>query len=376
VPSAALGALGSAFSGLPFGNENTWVAGLSFSQPVFAGGRIRSSIDMADYGRDAAEAAYDDASADVALQVKQAYFDAAMAQSSVDIVEASVSLASDHLERVKLQLDAGRASELEALRAEVELENLKPQLVQAQNRRALAMMNLKRLVNLPAQAELIFTTPLVPSDSSSAPAFAAELPSLDRADAALSGRASLRSAEATVSMREEQVDIAKAAFLPSLSLTGNLTRQAFPTGTFGVPSGGDWRDDWNVGFAVQWPLFQGLRRNADLDAARAQVRQAELQRDQLREGVRLEYEQARGELERARAQIGASRRTVDQAARVYDLTEMRFTEGLATQLDVSDARLSLQQARLNEVQAWHDAQLALARVERALGAGTGARGIR
>jgi outer membrane protein TolC len=118
---------------------------------------------------------------------------------------------------------------------------------------------------------------------------------------------------------------------------------------------------------VQWPLFQGLRRGAELDAAQAQVREAELQTEQLRQGVRLEYERAQGELEQARAQIAAATRTVAQAERVYELTELRYTEGLATQLDVSDARLALQQARMNQATAYHDFHLALARAERALG---------
>jgi outer membrane protein TolC len=67
------------------------------------------------------------------------------------------------------------------------------------------------------------------------------------------------------------------------------------------------------------------------------------------------------------AQIAAATRTLTQATRVYELTELRYTEGVATQLDVSDARLALQQARMNEANAYHDFYLALARAERALG---------
>ena len=53
--------------------------------------------------------------------------------------------------------------------------------------------------------------------------------------------------------------------------------------------------------------------------------------------------------------------------RVYELTELRYREGLATQLDVSNARLALQQARINQVQAYHAAYTALAQAERTLG---------
>ena len=76
---------------------------------------------------------------------------------------------------------------------------------------------------------------------------------------------------------------------------------------------------------------------------------------------------AKSELERAQAQVAAASRTVEQAERVYDLTELRYREGLATQLDVSNARLALQQARINQVQAYHAAYTALAQAERMLG---------
>jgi outer membrane protein TolC len=363
TPNAAITALGSMFSNLPFGRENTWLAAAQVSQPVFAGGAIASGVQLAEHAADAAEAGLVEARSDVVLQVREAYYAAALAGEAEAIVAASVALASEHLARVRLVQESGQASELDVLRAEVEVENLRPQLVQAQNARQLALLNLKRLVNVPAETPVALTTSLTSADPSLPAPDAVRLPALAEVSALLARRASVRAAEEQVAMREEQVDIARAAFLPTVALTGNFQRQAFPTGF--MPE--DWRDDWNVGFAVSWPLFQGFRRGAELDAASAQVRTAELQAVQLREGVRLEYEQASGELERARSQIAAAQRTALQAERVYELTELRYREGLATQLDVSDARLALQQARMNQVTAQHDFYRALARAERALG---------
>ena len=363
TPNAAFGALGSLFGNLPFGRENAWLAAASVNQPLFSGGRILSGVQLARHAETAAEASLTEARADVALQVRQAYYGALLAQEAEAIVEASVELAQQHFERVQLLLETGQASELDALRAEVELENLRPQLVQARNARELASLNLKRLVNLPIDAPLRLTSRLAATDPALPDPADVLLPSLAEAEPQLARRASIEAAEQQVEIRREQVDIARGAFLPNVNLQANLSRQAFPSGF--VPS--DWQDDWTVGFVVQWPLFQGFRRGAEVDAAQAQVRQAELQADQLREGVRLEYEQAQGELEQARAQIAAATRTVAQATRVYELTELRYAEGLATQLDVSDARLALQQARMNEANAYHDFYLALARAERALG---------
>jgi outer membrane protein len=372
TPNAALGALGGLFGNLPFGRENNWTASAQINQPVYAGGRITSGVQISELAADAAEAGLEEARADIIFEVKQAYYNAAMAAEAETIVSASVALAREHLANVRLQLEAGRASELEVLRAEVELENLQPQLVQARNARELAELNLKRLVNLPIDAPVRLTTTLSPTDPTLPQLAQVQFPSLAEADALLQRRAAVRAARLQVDMSDEQIDIARGAFLPSVSLMGNFNRQAFPSGF--TPE--NWQDDWNVGFVVAWPLFEGFRRSAEVDMARAERRQSELRVDQLLEGVRLTYEQALGELERARAQIAATARNAQQAARVYDLTQLRYTEGLATQLDVSSARLVLQQARMNEVEAFREFYLAVARAERALGVDTSTTGSR
>jgi outer membrane protein TolC len=83
--------------------------------------------------------------------------------------------------------------------------------------------------------------------------------------------------------------------------------------------------------------------------------------------VQLQFEQARGERERAAATIGARQRTIDQAQRVHDLTVLRYEQGLATQLEVTNARLALLQARTNFAQAISDFRIADAALTRSLG---------
>lgn len=363
---AALGALTNLFSEMPFGRANTWTVGLSVTQPIFTGGRIRSAIAMAGDAADAARFSLNETRSDIALQVKTGYYDAELADRSAAIMEQSVELAQAHLREVKLRYGAGDASELDTLRAAVDLANLLPQLLTARNARDLTLLNLKRLIRLPADAPLRLTTQLTPLTRGGTPILAVQLPPDAEVSALLERRGAVRAAQKAIDIGHAQVGVARSAFLPTVAFTGALNRQAYPS-ALRFPAGADWRDDWNIGFAVQWPLFQGLKRSADLDAAHAQLRQAEVQAEQLHDGVRIQYRQAAGEFERAKAQINAAARTAAQAKKVYDLTELRFGEGLATQLDVSSARLALQQARINEVQAYHDAYAALALAERELG---------
>ena len=327
---------------------------------------ITSGISIAGDAADAARYALDETRSDIALQVKTGYYDAELADRSVAIMEQSVALAREHLRQVKLRFDAGRAAELDTLRAAVDLANLVPALQAARSGRDLALLNLKRLVRIPAETELRLTTELSGTASGGKPIVALALPVMAEAAPELNHRGAMQAASKAVDIRRAQVRIARAAFLPTIALSGTLNRQAFPS-SMRFPKSNQWQDDWNVGFAISWPLFTGLKRTSDLDAANAGVKQAQVQLEQLRDGVHIQYQQALGDFERSKAQIDAAVRTSAQAQKVYDLTELRYAEGLATQLDVSSARLALQQARINEVQAYHDAYAALARAERTLG---------
>ena len=363
APIAGLVGIGSLFSGLPFGREHMYAAQLSGTQTLFSGGRTGAALAAAKTYREAAEFQLSEQLADIELSVRSAYYRAQFAQELERIAAAAVEQAEKFLEQERLRERTGASSELDVLRAEVSLANLKPQLVQARNAAELASLDLKRLVNIPAAQPLKLTTELtVP------PAEALAAPDAGAADR-LAARGAIAASERMVRMRELAVRVAKGAFLPSIGLSMNYGRIAYPNDPFKM-GGVEWRTDWNAALGIQVPIFDGLRRNAQLDQAQAQLNQARLQLAQLREGIQIQYQQATGERQRAASAIAARQQTVTQAQRVYDLTVLRYDRGLATQLEVTDARLALLSARTNLAQALSDYYVAEATVARTLGGNT------
>jgi outer membrane protein TolC len=81
----------------------------------------------------------------------------------------------------------------------------------------------------------------------------------------------------------------------------------------------------------------------------------------------IEAVQTRDELGRTLSTLLGRRETVRQAQRAWELAGVRFTNGMSTQVEVSDARLQLQTAEANEVQALRDYLVAIAALERAVG---------
>lgn len=360
VPTAALGGLGQLFGDLPFGREHTYVFGFSGSQLLYSGGRVSAAVGIAERSLDAIRMNLAEQTAEVEYQVRAAYVQALLARAVVGATEAALAQADAFLEQERLRHGSGQASELDVLRAQVDRDNLRPQLVQARNALEVALLNVKRLTNVPMSATLVLASEL----GAPAPGSVGAGP----AEAVADRRAALRAAEEQVGIRQQQARIARGAFLPNVALQMNYGRQLYPAGMLEFQ--GDWRTDWTVTLGVQLPIFEGFRRTAELERARIEVRRARLQVEQLREALELEYRQAVGERERAAAAITGRQATVDMAERVYTLTELRYEQGLATQLEVNAARLSLLQARTNLAQAVAEFRIAEAGVERAM-AGVG-----
>ena len=358
--NAGLGGLGALFGNLPFGQANAWTASLTGTQTLFAGGRVGAALRIATEYREAAELGLREQSADIELQVRSAYFRALLAHALERIAATAVVQADTFLAQERLRLRAGTASDLDVLRAEVSAANLRPSLVEARNAASLATLDLKRLIDLPLDQPVRLTTPLaVPA----AAALAAPAPDVA---ALLARRAAVRVAERQVRIREQQVRIARGGYLPSVDLRVNYGRTAFPGQPLAL-TGQQWRTDFTATVGVRVPIFSGFRTSADVQAAQVNLLSERLRLAQLRENVALQYEQALGEQQRAAADISARQRTVEQAQRVHDLTVLRYERGLATQLEVTDARLGLLQARTNLAQAVAAFYLAEAGVSRALG---------
>jgi outer membrane protein TolC len=345
------------FGGLPFGRKNTYIATLTLTQPVYVGGKVGAALKVAEHYRAAARDQLAETEEDITLQVRSAYLTAGLAQRLVDIAVESRRLAGEHLSQVESFFEAGTAAEFDLLRARVDLENRDPIVVQAQNSATLALLDLKRLVNVPAEQQLRLTSEMDPT------VVEVDKPALRRM---VMERPALQAAAEAVGMQEQAVKIARGNRLPTVTFLGTMGFQSFPDNP--LPPGFDqWRKDWSAALSISLPIFDGFRTRGEIDMAQADLKTAELQADQLREALSLQLAGALAEYEAARSQIRARRETVGMAERALELAEVRFASGMSTQLEVSDAALLLDQARVNEVQSLYDYVRALATLERLSG---------
>jgi len=348
---------GPIFANSPFGAANAWNLEVTVRQTLFAAGKIGAGLRAAKAYRAASEEQLVQTQADVTYQVRQAYFDALYAARLVEIAEAGLAQARAHEAEVRRFRFAGTRAEYDLLRAQVDAANQAPIVVAARNGLDLALLALKRLANIPADAPLVLTSRLA-GDDATMPVLAAD--SLGAPE-----RASVRAAEATVHVWEQAVRAVRADRWPSLTVGATFSHQAFPEEV--SPLDARFRRNWNADVRLSVPLFLGFRTFGAEDRARASLERARAERDQARELAALEVAQAAAEVRRAAALLVAQRVTVRQARRANQIATVRYTNGMSTPLEVSDARLLAQRAEANEAQALRDYLVGLAQLERALG---------
>ena len=360
--AAGCGAIGPGFnfSSLPFGQRNIYRMTVSFAQSVYSGGRIAAQERQAALGLRTAALQTVSARAITALDVTRAFYDAALGDRLVTIAESGYAQAAAAYEQTRQAFEAGRQPEFELLRAQVARDNQRPAVIRAKASRDVAYLRLRQLLELPPTAEVAVDVELdAPALAPPAP-FLESLTRVETAAAAIE-RASILEAEALVQVREAAVTVAKSERLPSINLGSSYGKVGYPSsGAF--PGADDFRTNWTLGASVQVPIFTGRRLKADELAARADLDDAQARLKQTRELAELDLATARQDLTAADAAWQASAGTVQQAQRAYEIAELRYREGLSTQLELSDSRLSLQVAQANRAQAARDLQIARARL--------------
>ncbi len=349
---------GGGFENLPFGRPNAYNFGLSFSQRLFDGGRTAGQSRAAGASLRSAEIGLTAAEAQLVLDVTQAYYDALLADRLVAIADATLEQADTTLVQTQLAREVGNTSEFDLLRARVTRDNQRPVLIRRRSERDIAYVRFKQLLNLPLAEPVRLTTPL--GDTTAAPL--ARISALTDApgDTTPEARAPVRQASANVEAQRGLVGAARGERWPAVTVSSSFAQIAFPSDAF--PGSDDFLTDWTVGVGVSVPLFTGGRIRGDVGVARATLRDAELRLRQTHEAAQVDARNTVLSLEAAVAAVQASEGTVEQAARAYEIAELRYREGLSTQTELLESRLQLQQAQANRARDARDLEVARIRL--------------
>lgn len=344
------------FAKSPFGQKNTWNFGLSGSQTLFDP-KIPGQLRAARAGQDRADVELAAQRSQAMLDVAQAYLDVQLAERLLDIADSTLAQAQRTFEQTRLERQVGNVAEFDLLRATVARDNLNPVVILRRAERDRAMLHLRQVLDLPVTTALALVTPLGDTATGTPPPLAPQFAAMP--DTSVARRAPVREAHATLQASEEQFGTAKAARLPTLSLSSTYAKIDFPSRVFSFDR---FLTDWSVSVRMDVPIFTGGRTQANVLSAEAGREQSAMRLKQAEQQAQRDVQDVTLLLASAQAVWDAVKGTVDLATRAYAIADLRYRTGLSTLTELGDARTQLGQAQANRAQAAHDFQIARIRV--------------
>jgi outer membrane protein TolC len=323
--------------------------------------RLSGAVRGANRSREAARADETAARASVARDTRVAYYQWIRAQAREIIALSALEQARAHHQDATNAFQAGLVSKADVLRAEAAVKSAELFGEQTKNSTALGALALRV-----AMHDASTGTYQVGED------IFAEAPELSRLPTAEAGyreafatRAELKSLGALSDALRAQADTEWAAAYPRLDAFGNFT-YSNPNQRYFPPSK-DWIPDWRAGVVLSWTPTDIGGASASAGVADAKAKELEAQARALRDGLRLEVEQALKAAEEARFAIGVTHHGAASAEESYRVRRELFRAGRATLAELTDAEGALTNARLQMADAHVAARIALAELRHALG---------
>ncbi|MCK4330840.1 TolC family protein [candidate division WOR-3 bacterium] len=316
-------------------NENYLLRG-SIQQTLFTWGTLMNSYRMANINLNIEEENYRKTVDDVMLEVTQAYLGTYLSKEALKLMEESYNQMERHLNQVKRLYDNGMVPRLDLLRANVELSNLKTQVLRAERDMEIAFSSLKMLIGVYGDTHIILDVELdyEPFDITLNEAL---LTALER-------RPDLLAMRLSRDLAEKALAIERAQNKPILALIYNYDYKK-PVSMASV----DWGSDWNVTLALSMPIFQGGSYFSKVRKSKSQLKQLDFGLSQYEDVVKLDVKLNFLALRQELEILSYQKENVAQAEEALELAEEQYNNGMITNLEYMDTQLALIRSKLERL---------------------------
>ena len=329
---------------------------MSLGYEIDLWGRVRRLVEAGKADAQAAEISVDQVMLSLQAQLARSYFAMRFLDGEAEVLKQALATRQETLDLANDRFKGGKTSELDVARAESEMAATRAELVALQSPRA-ALEN--AIAVLAGRNAANFSIPPA-AINDSAPSISAGSPAQ-----LLGRRPDVFVAERNLAASSARIGVAKAGFFPKISLIGS--------GGFSAVERTDFLK-WSsrtfaIGPQVDLPLFQGLRRKADFQLAKAMHEEALATYQQTVLTAFADVENALAARRGANNEVAAQADSIRAARKSFDLSNARYKEGVSSSLDVIDSQRELLNARRFEVQARGRAFAATVQLMQALGGG-------
>jgi len=336
--------------------QTTVTAAANFSYEVDLIGKLSLNSDAASLDAKSREALLRSTQLLVQADVAQAYLNLRSLDTERTLVRDTLQAYRNTLRLTEVRFKEGDVAELDVARVRTEVAATESEALALDRRRAELEHALAVLVG-----EVASNFAVAPTEWSTAlPVIPAGVPST-----VLERRPDVAAAQSSMQAAQARVGVAKAAWFPTFSLTGNAGYAAPEIkDLFKVSS-----QAWGVGALLSLPIFDGGRRQAGVQNANAEL---DIALANYREQILVAFKDVEDQLSALRLlaeQSEAQSRSVASATRATVLSDSRYRNGFVSQLELLDAQRSELRNRRQALQVKTSQYLATVGLIRALGGG-------
>lgn len=367
---------------LQFGTDNNWNGGFSVDQTLFRGEAI-IGISSSELFKSAQAEALRATTQQIVTGTRIAYYNVLVAEEQLRLQTATVERLRENLKENRARQKAGLIDEYAVLQVEVQLSNEEPQLTQAKYAVEQAYRELNIQLGLPIELDIAvrgnFSSYKIGSEEvidqanenikqvdSMTPYSFEEQKQL--VDIATDLRGDIRILQKQEDLKDQEIKAIQSRFLPSLSANYNLNWSAAQAGSPVFFGSEETRArSQTVGVTLSLPIFQGFERSANLQIAKIEQKDIELQQEFAIRSAKNEIQSARESLNEAIETAPAREKALSQARQGYERAKARLNNGIGSQIDVTEAEFQLRQAEVNYAQMVYNYLSAKARYDQAIG---------
>ena len=273
-------------------------------------------------------------------QVKQAYYAVLLAQQVYNVYNDVYENAANNFEHTKQLYNAGKASEYEYLRAQVNVKNTEPNLYSSMMAIDLAIWQLKAVMGVDLNAKIG-----VQGDIGQ---YKDELLAYNISgdDMSLENNTTLAQLQLQNLQLERTIKMTKYQYLPTLAASFSYSY---------IAMGDDFKFKWNpysvAGLSLNIPIFDGFAKRNSIKQYKATQDILQLNIEDTERNLRIALKNYENQITTYMKNYAAAESTLEMAQRSYDIAERMYELGKATLLELNDAQLALVQAQLTMSQA-------------------------
>lgn len=324
---------------------------LEVQMPLYTGGLIEGSIEQAQAYIRAARNGDVAARQQVTFDVLQAYQAVHAARAFISVAKRAETATLAHVKMIENLLKSGVVVKSDLLSAQVRLQEVRVQVLQASNAEAAALDQLHIVLGLPLSEALDVGAPIMPT--------AIQTSAADLRAIALTDNPQLRAMRAQTDASQAGVKVARSGLYPQVGL---MLRQDWNDKHFGFNS-----SSYTVGAMLSWTAFDGNVTRAAADRAAAGHAELMARLQQAESGVAFQVDEARRKAEEAEFRLAAMQLAVTSADAATALVDKRYANGATTIVELLASQAQQDKARADVVAAQYDLAVQRASLKLAIG---------